>query len=101
MSFKKGRNKTGGRQKGSENKITSDLRGQIKQFVEGNFNEVVSDWKSLPVGKDKLTFYMNLIKFVLPQLSNMQVLTPLEKLTDDQLDEVIKKLKQEGYDPKR
>jgi len=57
----------GGRPKGAKNRITADLRQSITDFLEGRFDEVVQTWGKLS-DKDKLTFYRDLLQYVVPKL---------------------------------
>lgn len=93
MGLKKGQtNNRKGRTPGSLNKITKELRQSITEFLENNFDEVVSVWVKLE-GKDKLNFYRDLLKFAVPTLQATELTTDFDKMTDDQLDRIINELK--------
>jgi len=92
MGLKKGQtNNSNGRPTGSINKLCKPLRQSITEFLENNFDEVVSEWSKLE-GKDKLNFYRDLLKFAVPTLQATEFKTDFEKMTDEQLDRVINEL---------
>jgi hypothetical protein len=64
------RRKTGGRRKGTPNKITKDLRKMITGFCENRFDEVMKAWESLDA-KDRVKIYIDLLSFCLPKLQNV------------------------------
>lgn len=67
--------KTGGRTKGTQNKVTQDIRQSFKLLVEGNFKEV-QGWLNKVAKTDPaeaLKLYMALSERVLPKLSSQSV----------------------------
>ena len=84
--------KTGGRKKGSVNKVTADLREKIKMFIECNFDDIQTTYNQLEA-KDKVNFIEKLFKYVCPTLSSTDFKTDFNQLSDDQLDAIINKLK--------
>ncbi len=88
MGLHKGNtNNLKGRPKGKPNKSTEELRGIVQAFIETNLETLQTNFDLLEP-KEKLMFLDKMLKMVLPQPLN-----DLEKLTDEQLDELIKKLK--------
>lgn len=83
--------KTGGRKKGALNKLSTDLKKEITDFLNDNFDEVKKEWQSLE-GKDKLNFYKDLLKYSVPQMQSTSLETDLSKLTDEQLDYILNNL---------
>ncbi len=86
--FKKGREKTGGRGKGTPNKIPhkKELRELIKAYVEEHFNEVPEKRMELE-GSAWLKAYSDFCKFILPTLQAVQMegsgkITIEDKLTE-------------------
>lgn len=65
--------KTGGRQKGVQNKVTSDVRQKFQEFIEGNFNTFSKDWKRIKDPKDKVKLYIDAAKFVIPALQSIDL----------------------------
>ena len=82
-------NNPNGRKKGVPNKSTDELRSTVQAFIEKNIENLQSNFDLLHP-KDKLLFIEKMLKMVLPQPLNS-----LEKLTDEQLDQLIEKLKKE------
>lgn len=79
--------KFGGRKAGTPNKATKELKQLIQAFLNNNWSEVQSIYDELKPYQ-KLQFIERLLKFVIPQPLN-----ELEQLTDSQLNELIKRLK--------
>lgn len=83
--------KTGGRTKGALNKLSTDLKQEITDFLNDNFDEVKTEWQNLE-GKEKLNFYKDLLKYSVPQMQSTSLETDLSKLTDEQLDYILNNL---------
>lgn len=93
MGLQKGKtNNPNGRPPGALNKITKDLRKNITEFLETNFDEVVNEWRNLE-GKDKLQFYKDLIQYAIPKMQTMEFQSEFERLSDEDLDRIINELK--------
>lgn len=73
MPRPKGLPKTGGRVKGTPNKIKLEVRLKIADFIIGNFPDFVKEWKALPPGSPvKFNTYVNLMKYVIPPVAAEQ-----------------------------
>ena len=81
-----------GKPKGAKNKVTLQLRELITQFLEEKFETIVSDFKKLEP-KERVKFYCDLLQFGLPKLQSVSTEIEFEKLTEEQLDEIIERLK--------
>ena len=81
-------NNPNGRPKGKPNKSTDELRNLLQNFIDTNMETMQADYDKLEP-KDRLTFINNLLRHVLPA-----PLQELERLTDEQLDELINRLKE-------
>ncbi len=91
--FVKGKVKTGGRNANTPNKITSELRIRINNFLSDRWDSIEADFDKLQP-KDKLIFYEKLLQFALPRLENIGLHEiGFENLTNEQLDKLISKLK--------
>ena len=86
-------NNPNGRPKGIPNKVTTDLRQWITNFLEENREQIQDDWKALEP-KDRIMLFEKLLKYALPTLQAMQLETSFERLPEDQLDAIIENLKQ-------
>jgi len=58
--------KTGGRQKGTSNKVTTDLRQLLKEFVTGELSKVDSLLEQVEA-KDRLELLVKLLPYTLPR----------------------------------
>lgn len=89
----KGLPKTGGREKGVENKVTKDLRHGINNFLSANWHKVQDDFDSLTDPKDRLTLIIKMLEFSVPKMRSvdMQAITmqKIDALTDEEINIVI------------
>jgi chemotaxis regulatin CheY-phosphate phosphatase CheZ len=94
MAQKKGQTgNPNGRPKGVPNKVTRELRVSIKNFLEQNFEEVTDIWKTLEA-KDKLSFYRDMLKYVVPALQAVEEKEAMPK--EDEQESRISKLMREA-----
>ena len=87
----------GGRPKGTPNKITTELREWIGNFIDNNRERIQQDWETLEP-KDRIVLFEKLLKYALPTLQATSLTTDFEKLTDEQLDTIIDNLKNSMYE---
>ena len=66
--------KTGGRQKGTPNEITKELRERVTTFLSDNWSLIESDFEKL-TPKDRLIFYERLLSYGLPKLGSFDLTT--------------------------
>ena len=94
MAFKKGNSgNPSGRPKGSTNKTGGQLRELISGFLENRFQDVVTGFEEMEA-KDKIKVYTDLLQYGLPKLQAVNNTIGFEQMTEDQLDEIIERLKQ-------
>ena len=72
MAFQKGKEKTGGRKKGTPNKTTSSIRSRIQSLVDDEYDAVLEDMKKLSP-KDRVSAFISLLEFVLPKLNRSEI----------------------------
>lgn len=60
-----GLGKTGGRQKGTENKTTQSMKALVTEFVNDKFEAYKEAWNELE-DKDKVSSFNSLLKLVIP-----------------------------------
>ncbi len=95
MAFEKGKSgNRNGRPKGSKNKGGEKLRDLITGFLEDNFNQVVQDFDNL-TPRDRMKVYTDLLQYAVPKLQAVNSSIRFEDLTEEQLDEIINRLKGE------
>lgn len=70
------------------NKITGELRDRIKTFLDGNFEVIEKDFKSLEPEK-RVALFERYLKFVLPQLQATDVSLDFENMPESMLDEIV------------
>jgi hypothetical protein len=88
MPFEKGKSgNPAGRPAGTPNKTTEELRQVFAQFLNANLERLQELFDELEP-KDQLSFIERCAKLVLPA-----PIHPLEKLTDEQITDLINKLK--------
>ncbi len=93
MAFEKGiSGNPEGRPKGATNRTSLQLREMITDFLENNFEKVVSDFGELKP-KDRVKLYCDLLQYGLPRLQAVQIETEFDRLPEDQLDKIIEELK--------
>ena len=75
MGRNKGCEKTGGRQKGTPNKVTTDLKEWVKNLIDDNRTQIIKDLKNLDP-RDRVAIIERLLKYVLP--TGMQINQTIE-----------------------
>ncbi|RTL60727.1 MAG: hypothetical protein EKK37_00805 [Sphingobacteriales bacterium] len=97
MPFKKNDERINrqGRPAGSKNKVNEELREALSNFLSGEFESIKKDFKKLRP-KDKLKFFTDVLPYVVPRLQNTSLDIDFERLPDDQLDELLERIKKEA-----
>lgn len=80
--------KTGGRQKGSLNRTTEEVRKSLLKLLDDNLTNLQADIKGLK-GKDRAMLLISLAKHCTPPAMNP------EKLSEEQLQQIIEYLKKQ------
>ena len=87
--------KTGGREKGTPNKTTSEIKEMIAQFVGNNLEDIQENYNQLEPEK-KLHFFEKVLKFVLPQQKETTKVIDVSNLTEPELDKLIDEALKKG-----
>jgi len=99
MGLHKGKtNNKEGRPKGTPNKVTTNLRVLINEFLAENWDQIKEDVKKL-IPKDRVYFYEKLMQYDIPKMQSTQLTTDLDRLSDEQVDYIINELKLQIYEP--
>lgn len=74
--------KTGGRESGTPNKMTIDLRNIVKSFIDKNIDEMQFCFEQLEP-KEKLIFIEKMLQYCLPKMQSIAV-TPEKENSNSQ-----------------
>ena len=88
MSRKKGHPKTGGREKGTPNRVTSTQRAWVTQLIDDNREQIVKDLAKLEP-KDRLMMIEKFMSYSLPKLAATQMQVDFARLSNEQIDDVV------------
>lgn len=84
-----GLGKTGGRVKGTPNKITALSKELIKDFAVEKWPEFKKAWSKIESNKDKADIYLKMLQYILPKMSSVDVSGKIEKPSwEDELKEL-------------
>lgn len=86
-----GRGRLGGRAKGTPNKVTASTRKWLSDLLQKHRKKFERDMKALSPDK-RVQVYERLLQYVLPKQQTMFVDVDLDRLSDDQLDDIISKI---------
>ncbi|EOR96726.1 hypothetical protein ADIARSV_0149 [Arcticibacter svalbardensis MN12-7] len=90
-----------GRKQGSQNKITLNLKQRLNLFIERNF-EGLQEQYDLLEAKDKLSFTVALLPYLIPKLSavaaSVEIETKLQSLNESQLNDMINLILEQNDD---
>ena len=71
------RQKAGGRAKGTQNKVTREIKDFYKELIEKNLHQIETDLIELSP-KDRLEIILKLSEFIIPKMQRNQIeSTPL------------------------
>ena len=84
-----------GRPKGSRNK--NSLRDKVFQLIDENFERIQADLDSLEP-KDRIQTLLRILEFSLPKMRAVEFYDDIDRLSDDQLDEILEQIKSISYE---
>ena len=100
MKYVKGQSgNSSGRPNGAQNKVTSNLRATITAFLSDNFKKIEQDFHAMPQ-KDRAKLYCDLLQYGLPKLQTMSMDLGFEKLSDQELSDIINQLIKNQHETK-
>lgn len=82
--------KTGGRIKGTPNRLTSSTRESLKKFIDDNRSEMETLFKALSP-RDRWLIYEKLLSYVIPRYSNVNM--NITQMSDEEIQLLINTLK--------
>ena len=82
------RAKTGGRQKGTPNKVTASTRQWLSQLIDDNRAQIKRDLKLLDP-KERLHILEKFMSYTIPKQQAISAAVNIDELTDGQLTEFI------------
>ena len=88
MAFEKGREKTGGRKPGCNNRTSTDIKSKIAALIDEQFNTIQADLETLEL-KERVGAYLKFMEYVLPKQREQKI--DLSTLTDEQIDNLLNK----------
>jgi len=72
--------KTGGREQGTPNKITGELRDVLKTTLEGELNQVKNYFDSIDDPEKKLELLSRFLPYVVPKLNAIEMNADVNKV---------------------
>ncbi|GHT06786.1 hypothetical protein AGMMS49525_15430 [Bacteroidia bacterium] len=91
MSKQKGTKKTGGRAKGTPNKVTTDLRTWINELLNDNRKQFIADLKKLEP-QQRVMIFEKMLSYAIPKMQSVEAVLDFNRLTDEQIDSIISEI---------
>ncbi|WP_420154867.1 hypothetical protein [Siphonobacter sp.] len=88
MKFQKGHEKRGGRQAGTPNKATTDIKARIKAFIDEKFDSITDSLEMMDP-KDRVGAYLKLLEYILPKQRETKI--DISSLSEEEIDELLNK----------
>ena len=94
MARPKGTPKTGGRVKGTPNKVTYSLKEWITSLIDKQRTQIEQDLQELEP-KERLQMIEKLMQYVIPKQAAQQVKLDFDNMTDEQLEQLVNEITKE------
>ncbi|WP_278561615.1 MULTISPECIES: hypothetical protein [Phocaeicola] len=94
MARPKGTPKTGGRVKGTPNKVTYSLKEWITSLIDKQRTQIEQDLQELEP-KERLQMIEKLMQYVIPKQAAQQVKLDFDSMTDEQLQRLVEEMTKE------
>lgn len=94
MARPKGTPKTGGRVKGTPNKVTYSLKEWITSLIDKQRTQIEQDLQELEP-KERLQMIEKLMQYVIPKQAAQQVKLDFDSMTDEQLQQLVEEITKE------
>lgn len=91
MGRVKGTPKTGGRAKGTPNKVTASVKDWLSGLIDKNRKQIEKDLKQLEP-KERLQVLEKLMQYVVPKQQAVSADVNIDRLSDEQLDSLVEEL---------
>ena len=91
MSRTKGQPKTGGREKGTPNKVTTELKTWINDLLNANRAQIKKDLETIEPYQ-RIVIFEKLLAYTIPKMQNVNANIDLSKLSDELLDNVVREI---------
>lgn len=85
----KGTPKTGGRKKGTPNRVTSDIRGWLAKLIKQNRRQIEADLQELEP-KDRVMMLERLMQYVIPK--KQAIKADISDLSEDDVADVASRI---------
>jgi hypothetical protein len=89
MAFITGQEKRGGRQKGTPNRIKTELKDSINKIVKDNIDTLQEDLKQLEP-KDRISLLLRFIEYIIPKEKSERI--DFSSLSEEEVDELIQRI---------
>ena len=84
MGFKKGvSGNPAGRKQGKKNKVTTDLKDWIADFIDSNREQIQLDWMALEA-RERIVMFEKLLKYAIPVKSANEVATKFDVVVEEE-----------------
>ena len=94
MARPKGTPKTGGRQKGTPNKVTASVKGWLSCLIDKNRKQIERDLKAVEP-MERLQMLEKLMQYVVPKQQAIKAAVSFDNMTDEELKSLVGELTKE------